>query len=510
MVFKTLTLKIHHPSKQKQTIMDEAMNRYAQALQRLLDSAWDKRELLMNVAPLSAQTLSSLFLDKELLRSLNAYHAQPFKDSIKLEFLNLMESYLKRRLKNKGAAFPRVFYDRKSLNQKLEGCDSKGEGKPLNPSLHRAFDRFETGKSVYFCRYSENRDFCLLYEPYKKRFYAKLYLLSQKDSIKIAPQKREDSLLAIVGKNSLLPESQKPGRFILVPLSFGKPQQIILEEALEKPGMLKTARLIKKGEDYYLTISVAVEPERKLEKKSFVGFSLIKNGQMHYTACSLKGELLEQGTLSCLDQTSGALTSDYGLPLDLGHLHKLANAMVGVCERFQAQAVMESYPQYNALNSLMDYKLLSKGLTKVVRVSPFGLWQTCPRCGYNGRSNHLINTLFMCTECGYSQEREKLPSYNLAKRLIKYQRDKIHFVIEPGPNHSKTVRNSLLGIFYTVPHKRGIEDFFDYLGHKAQEVKKLLEQDPTTWTKEKKKLYSLWKKLLGDGDIREAVEIEAP
>lgn len=498
-VFKTLTLKVHKPSRAKQLIMEEAMDRYARALQRLLDAAWEQiEELEALYLKRGRMAVGNYFLTPELLRTLNTFNVQPFKDSLKIEFLNLLESYLKRRQKSVCTRYPSVYYDTDRLIESLEKECFAQEDITSKKYFEKLFEKYNSGKSVYFCRYSDFRDFCLLYEPYKRKFFAKLYLLNQKDALKRVPRKNGDTFLTVVGKNALLPETHKSERYIIVPLSFGKPQQDILMKALETPGMLKTARLIKKEGSFYLSVSVATEAAPLEETKGYVGFCMTEEGLMRYTVCSLTGNRLEEGTLE-LCRASEALEQ----------MHRLANEMAHICKRFQAQAILESYPQNNRLAQLLDYKLQLMGLNKSVRVSPFGLWQTCPRCGYNGRSNNLMSNLFMCTECGFALEKHLLPSYNLAKRLIKYQNDKVRFTLEEGPHHTKKIKSDLLGIEYTLPHKQSVENFFDYIHQRTREVESLLSQSPTTWSKEQKKLYSLWKKLLSAQDVREVIEIEA-
>lgn len=475
------------------------MRRYAKALQTMLDTVENAPEVLKDIRASKGNIRAQVvrLVDKDLLRSLNEFHAQPFKDSLKIEFTNLLENYIKRSMKNSKAAFPRVTIGAEGLCEKLE---EQGERRK---SLNKLCDKLDSCKTVYFCRYSDCRDYTLLYDPYMKRFYAKLYLLSQHDENKIQPQKNPSSILQVVGKNKLLPVSNRPERFILVALSFGKEQEKLLLEALEKPEMLKTARLLKKDKEYYLKVNIALEPEAILDTRSFAGFCVSHDSNMSFTVCNHKGEIIHRGEIPCWDNVKP-------LPKAYDHLHILANAMTDVCYKYQAQAVLETYPRYNALVDLLDYKLRLRGAQKPVRVSPFGLWQTCPRCGHNSKKNSAMSDIFLCAACGFGLERTLLPSYNLAKRLIKYQNDKVRFYSEPSKNgHNLTIRNSLLDIEYPIGSHQNLDDFFEFVKVKTNQIREHLNNREVDWTKKDKKLFSVWNKLLTASDIREVIEIEA-
>lgn len=475
--------------------MDTAMERYAHALQAMLDDAEAKCGMHPILLKGNLRKQAANMIGRELMESLNVYHVQPFKDSLRIEFISLMESYMKRLMKDENAGFPRITINEKEILEKLEepGLNRK--------SLDKLCDKLDSHKTIYFCRYSDHRDYSLLFDPHKMRFFAKLYLLSQHDDLKLMPQNCSGCVLKVVGKNELLPESRRPERFIIVPLSFGREQERLLRKALEEPEMLKTARLVKKNQEYYLTINIAVEPEQTCEIRSYAGFSVMNDGRMVYSVCGLNGDLLHQGELSCGDGHSP-------MPCGRDRLHILANSIVEICRRYGAQAVFETYPRYNALADILDYKLLLKGLPKPVRVSPFGLWQTCPRCGYNSKRNSVMDGIFLCSACGFGTERKLLPSLNLARRLIRYHTGKVCFTCKKDPYGNDIIINPLLGIQYPVGPGGNLEKFFHFIEAKTNHIKELLYDRDTEWTKREKKLFSLWNKLLSAEDVRDVIEIE--
>ncbi len=473
------------------------MDRYARALQYMLDFAESQPDRLEGIgkSQKSLRKQAGELVDKELLRSLNKFHVQPFKDSLRIDFMNLIESYVKRREKNPRARYPRIRIDADELMNRLE--------KPgvSMAEFNKLYEKLDSQKTVYFCRYSDHRDYSLLFNPYKKRLYAKLYLLSQHDEFKLIPHKNPGSIFQVVGKNKLLTTSGRPERFIIVPLSFGKKQEQLLLEALEKPGMLKTARLLKKNDEYYLSVNIAIEPEKIFEVNGYAGFSMADECTMVYTVCGLEGEMLKHGEIE--------IRSGEGIPpSDRDGLHILANSMTRICLQYKAQAVLETFPRYNALTDILDYKMPLKGLQKPVRVSPFGLWQTCPRCGYNRKKNKVVGDVFLCACCGFGIKRKFLPPYNLAKRLIKYQNDKVHFYCEQHGNR-RIIRNALLDISYPLGPSEGIHDFFEYIEKKTDELRGVLSDRENEWTRQEKKLYSVWNKLLTAGDIKDVIVIES-
>ncbi len=510
MVFKSITLKIHQPSSLKRKIMDEAISRYTQALQYMLDSAHPEVEALltgMSREQLAPSALRAL-LSSNLLNELNRFQVEPFKDSLKMDFMSMLEGYTKRALKNTRAVYPRVFADDRALEERLEYLEdavhkSGSQKHRASQDFLKVLMKYNTCNSVYFCRCSDIRDYCLLYNPDKKRYYAKLYLLNRKDPLKHKPFHSSESKLQVLGgKCGCLKHTARPERYILVPLSFGKRQQELLEKAREDVSMLRTARLVKREGEYYLIVSVAVTPSEEREITHEAGFSRGRDGRFLYTVCNLKGEPVVQSSLPYSADKSAFQGSS------MEELHKLSNAISGVAGSYGAQVVLESYPQYNRLADLLSYKLQLEGLPPPVRVSPFGLSHTCPRCGCNCRGNSFMGDVFICTACGFGTGLSMLPSYNLALRLGKYRQDKVRFrLVKAGDK--RLLVNRMMGLSFELMPETGIVAFFDFLNLKKEEIRAYLEKQHYNWTREDKKLYSLWKKLLSTEKIEEVIEIES-
>ncbi len=508
-VFKTVILKVHNPSAVKRRIMDTAIERYTEALQYMLDFAESRKPEIEKICNLNRGYRAQIgkILSKDLMKDLNRFKVQPFKDSLKIEFTNLIENYILRKKKDNKATFPKVFIDDETLIKIIE------EKSVNKKTARRLLSKLWSAKAVYFCRYSNTRDFCLLYNPDKKRYYAKLYLLNQHDELKHQPTRRSTSELRVVGKDTSLSESNRPERYIIVALSFGKYQEKYLSMALNNPCMIRTARLVKKNSDYFLMVNIGLEPENRVETESYAGFHILQDGRMSYTLCDLEGQILNHGFFSCepkKDKTFAAKQKGNMImkPPYWENIHILANRIVEICLKYNAQAVFESYPLYNYITEVLNYKLPLKGLPKPVRVSSFGLYQTCPHCGYNCKKNRSLDKLFLCTACGFGLEIDYLPSFNLARRILKYRSDKVHFICHQSDNgKSFIIKNKLLNIEFRGSSDN-IDSFFDHIKVKTDEIRDYLKNQLPDWSKSDKKLFSHWNKLLTTDDIRKVIKIE--
>src|SRR5665647_461686 len=94
MITKTVTVQLFMPSQTKSSLLLLTMDRYAKALQYLLDRYRPAVEEIHSLSMLPTQFELMKFLDKDALASLNVFEMQPFKDSLKLDFAMLISSYL--------------------------------------------------------------------------------------------------------------------------------------------------------------------------------------------------------------------------------------------------------------------------------------------------------------------------------------------------------------------------------------------------------------------------------
>ena len=183
MAYRTLTLKIYHPGREKRRIMDEALAHYAKALQFLLDSCREGAEALARLGrPVTRAALLAL-TGGERTRQLNRFDVQPFKDSLKIDFAAVMKLYLAQRARSPRTGYPRAWLAPEQLDEMLGrligACDAgRVSDAVFARRLDGLLDRFGRIHSLYFGRYSFRRDWCLLVDGNAGRYYAKLHLLN--------------------------------------------------------------------------------------------------------------------------------------------------------------------------------------------------------------------------------------------------------------------------------------------------------------------------------------------
>jgi hypothetical protein len=460
MSFHTITLKLHKPGREKRQILNEAMVNYTRAFDFLLQEArkchFDPKEYRTG----SKYKLSN-WINKDLTAKLNEFQAEPFKDSLKLDFAMTFSSYLELRDKGKKAGFPRTY------------ADSNGDLASL--------------RSVFFCRYDTNRNFCLLYDKEKSRYFIKLYLLNQKSARKSDAPRRNESRLEYVHRNKCrLEGGASKCRFIIVPLAFGKWQEGYLKQALDAPEIIKTARLVKRDDEFFITVNMSFPVDKKIKPETFLGISRGPENSVGITITDRNGAILES---SQMEPESNLLTA--GNTPSAG-LYRLANNIVDIAVKNKAQIILEnlsdykdgiyevdfgygkdqkklSKSAYQALDRILDYKLEYAGLPKPIRVSPFGIFSTCPQCGLNTKRSRSSKGIFLCISCGAAYNIRNLGSLNLANKLMKYNQDNIKIKITREASGIK-LTNEILGLELTVSD---VEDVMERL---AVEIEGIVEE----------------------------------
>ena len=168
-LYLTVCLQLHHLSGVKQDLIEQAMQRYQDAMSCLLDLAEEEAQAVCAEGRRAQQAFLKDFFKKGALEKLNQFSAQPFKDSIKQQFSGMLMSWFSQRAHRPDLRYPRV----KS---------------PDKPPRH-----------LYFCRHSAKREYCLLYDNHSGRYYAKLHLLSRSDPALSCPRVFEPHRFEMLG-----------------------------------------------------------------------------------------------------------------------------------------------------------------------------------------------------------------------------------------------------------------------------------------------------------------------
>lgn len=482
MGMQTIVLKLHKPSKMKREIIDDALLNYNMAFNELLSLGLEKHDLFdkAHQGKTGRRPTFSLskWLDKDVLNGLNRFNIQPFKDSLKMEI---------------GMA---------TANDNWWFQTNTVQDKKLRP--------------IYFCRYDIKRNFCLLYDRTKDRFYAKLYLLNKSNARNTQTGTGTWGRLIHIQDNSLLERKRGLERFIIVPLSFGKRQEKILKKAAIDPDRFKTARLIKKHEEYFLAVTLRTPVCENIVTQSYLGVSRGLKNKLNYTLVDAEGNILAKGDVPHFDSKGVALDEK----------HRAANFVTELAVRHKSQVIVQKFQgkgdmlawtddegnhyrscygwrDYNHFVRLLNYKLGWKSLPQPVPVSSFGTFYTCPGCKYHSRGNRLSKDFFICIRCGTAIEIDLLGSLNLARRLLKYKASKIKIKIDPVDG-GIVLTNKFLGLHFFCSDEENAAEKLKY------ELQQLMERVKMADTSINKKVSPTVKniliKLLGAEDFMDMVE----
>lgn len=529
MGMRTITLKLHKPSKRKQEIIEKAMVNYTAGFRFLLDRAWEQLRTIEDKfreerGGYRAARISK-WVDASLGKELNRFGIEPFKDSLKMDFGMVMAGYLNLKSIQQNVSFPAISLNSRESDEAYEEIHSwLMDGKMTLQEYIRRLDWIERKrncqKPIFFCRYAPNRDYCLLYDAQKKRYYAKLYLMNAKDG----QRKRLESstgkeLLYIHESGKTFVPGVRAERFILVPLAFGKFQEQYLLKALENPGILKTARLYKRSGEYYLSVSVDLGTPERLSVKAHLGVARGLDHVLNYTVCDGSGFIVAQGSLELPGRTAGKPTD-----FSVHEIHILANQVADLAEKYKAQTVLCKFDDksdrirwhrrdlplmgckdYNTLGRLLAYKLEGRGLPPPILVSPVGIFYTCPRCGTHCKANRFSRDLFICTACGHAANIEQVGGENLARRLMKYNGTLFDIKVQRLGERLQFSSSALGMSFYTGNSPQCMEEL-------ASELKRLADcYCSQRYEMEKssklKSRYYLMKKLSMQKDILKAIKI---
>jgi putative transposase len=503
---RTINLKLHKPSSIKKKIIDEALINYNAAYRYLLLKAHNEIDCITDSCRDAYGKYRALsiarWVDKDTRKELSKFGIEPFKDSLELDFGMTLAGYLNYKENGHSIKYP--------LSNEFLHEMKNGENQALRP--------------LYFCRYSTNRDYCLLYDSENGKYYAKLYLMNNKNKNKIMMKPSQGRRTEYISKSSkVLETSSSRVRFILIPLSFGKWQEEYLKIGLENPGIFKTARLQKKGSDYFLTVNLDMAEPVEINQASFMGVSRGFKKPLNFSVSDKDGNFLKSAVIEL-----PGIMKNIRNNFPMGSLHKIANSIVNEAVRNRALVVVEQLVnkgdrlqweneegkkfipvlgcrEYNLIVKLLEYKLPAQGLPAPVKVSSTEIFYTCPQCGMNTNRNRSSHDMFICTACGKTVEIEILGSINLSRRLADNKNKLIIIKAEKTDTGIKLI-NSELGLacnvesplditeILTIEISRLIKNFYSNI--KEESVNKSFN-----------KKISLIKKLQQCDDIIKMVEI---
>ncbi len=466
MGLRTIVLKIYKPGREKKRILDEAIYNYSEAFRFLMDRARREIDVIggnyrLASGPYRAGALMK-WVDRDLSEELDRFKVQPFKDSLKFELGMVLAGY---------------------LNLKETGADAR---------IPRAGGSAE--RPVYFCRYDTRRSYCLLYDREKNRYWAKLYLMN-KDAARTTDIKTYggNRLEYVCEGSGTFKSNRRKVNYIIVPLSFGKYQERFLRDALIDPKILRTARLMKRGKDYYLAVSIDSGKEEALAAETYIGVVRGLDNGLVYTTVDKNGDIIGSGPIPGSVGPDGKAASLHELhkAASLHELHKAANYITEIAQKNRSQVIVQNLVKmgdeirwsgisgnecrpvydrrtYIRLAELLDYKLEGMGLPSPVRVSSSDIFYRCFDCGFYSKKNRFGRDMFICTKCGATMGIEELGSLNLARKLIRYGKSRIRVTAAVTPGGTRFT-SKLIGLDCFIPHNENQPEVL------RQEIQRLIE-----------------------------------
>lgn len=232
--------------------------------------------------------------------------------------------------------------------------------------------------------------------------------------------------------------------YLRLPYTCGPHQRRLLE------GKRGEAKLVYRGGQFYLYISVEAPVEPLQPSKGFLGVDLGINtiaadsDGVRYSGDATRKKRERMSALKSDLQSCGTRSAKRHLKRLSGHEsnfnkhtnHEISKALVSkakgtgrgiavenltgithrVTVRKAQRAALHSWSFYQ-IKTFILYKATLSGV-QVVEVNPAYTSQTCPECGCVSRKNRPSQAVFLCIKCGYEAHADFVGARNIATRAL--------------------------------------------------------------------------------------------
>lgn len=459
-VFKTFRFELRDLSHKKRTLLDKTFKQAEMGYYKALSFCKEDAERMLLIDDKKERKSESFKLAKKLQ---DIVKPLPFSSASKASIIEGVKaqvmSYVELTLAGQEATYPTKFnqdYDFDYwLNMLVESCDIETEILARDEMLK---SKTKDYRPLTFEKYRTTDGFMILSDK-NNRLYAFLNLWNAKD-------KRSVKLdIDMIDTRTGAEFKKKTSTGLLFPLMCGK-------HAVDgiMNGQAKTSKLVKRGDRYFLMVSVAFEVEAR-ETKYTLGVDRGIEEIATYVVRDDSGRVVDKGSFSgkqlcdhqrCMElaqknnQRAGKKRiqgwSDYTSNL----MHNLSNEVVKVADKYSAQVVIEdltniknnpnmkrktgarksnfrrmlSRQQYGRLEFMLEYKLKCKGLPPAKEVRAEGTSITCPKCGNYDKENRLARDTFKCKVCDYTEHADIVGAINIAGKQLHF--DKIKGKLKKG------------------------------------------------------------------------------
>ncbi len=449
--FHTLKIGLERPSRRKQALLDDCFRAYAEGFQALLDQ---KRLAIADLAaqkvcpPLSGLLRLFTPADRACLKLLGL---EPLADSLIQDLAMMLRSHLSLCQHGQRSRYPLIRTSPEQWQQEaIVRLDAWTMQPPaartsLATDLHRTAEAIGRIKSIYLGRHSEKRDFCLLYQPATGRFYAKIFLMNRQRAKAWQSQQSvsghrasPDPLYHLNEAHSLLPLPTEKDRYLVFPLAMGQAQHTLLLAAWSDPSSLRSARLCRtrSGTDLHIHLRRPSAGADFGAPLHWIGLVRSSQASCALSICRQDGSLVRQELLDLApDQVVATVrklarqTHAQVIVPELAHhwdgLYREVADQVPVAAKLARKTWLD-------LVEKLKTSLSRAGLPLPVLISPYHIYQTCPKCQSKRKDNRSLPMLLVCTSCGFSQDISLAASHNLVAKYLSYPRERQNGQVHPG------------------------------------------------------------------------------
>lgn len=302
----------------------------------------------------------------------------------------------------------------------------------------------------------QKRDIGLLYDPDKKRYLLLVYVLHG-DSRRKRPLIVRGRPYDVNNPDVVLTSSRQPSTAMLFELEMGAWQRDMLDAARQHTdqwksegktsGSIRSGRLHahydKRRKQWWFEVQLAVgfKPEYMLQPQHVIGVHINPRDGTYVTIMRLDGTLRDHFRL---DEARIAHLLYNRNPEEQAQIdpekrtaaernHRTADALVALCEQYQAQLGMENIgyrgnsgpnqmkPQEDSSRTIfwiLAYKLPLAHLPKPVDVDDVSPRRDCGYCGRRHDTPQTEQEVFTCPRCYHSEHRAANTAREVARRVL--------------------------------------------------------------------------------------------